>query len=326
MPVQRQLLPWPCARFATLLVISLAIVPRVAAQRENVMAMRRAEATRVGDYCGLAEEILASSIIVQRLGDAASARADALTICNADYERLSLLELTAAAPASFSEVARLHTREFVEGARRIVAAMSRFRATVSQPNVTDALATALGPQRYAAWIAVSSAWEWTADGASPDAAIKRLSKYERKLGPTSPRPNGGEVVVNSLAQNWLPGFRTSPLDGPSAWELVAAYAPAYVTRLEGRTTPISAAEFGLRHYLYGDGFGKSGLRGVFRPSYWSVGVLTAPSLNGALIYPWRGHERSGGFVAWGSIKFGYIKRERGSWMVTKQFQAIPFLF
>ena len=292
----------------------------------NVVARRRAESLRVGDYCSLAEEIVAAPAVAQRLGDAAAARAQVLTICSPEYEELSLLRLTAGTPASMSEVARLHTREYAEGARRITLAMSNFRALVSQPNVAPVLATSLSPQRHSAWITMSEAWAWTESDVSISGALSRLSRYERKLGPTSPRLNGAEVVVNYLAQLALPGFKPNALRGPGSWEFIASYAPAYVTRIDEKFTPIAGAEFGLRRYMYGEGFGKSGLRGIFRPSYWSVGALTTSHLNGALIYPWRGRERTGGFISWGSIKVGYVKRGEGEWMVSKQFQAIPFVF
>jgi hypothetical protein len=313
------------------LALACAVVPSLAAQRDgdrmNAISLRRAEATRVGDYCSLAEEILAPPEVIQRLGyAAAAARADVAAMCNPAYEQLSLLELTAGAPASFSEVARVHTREFAEGARSIIVAITDFRAKVGQADVASAVTNALSPQRNSAWLAASGTWQASANVESVDGPMVRLSKYERKLGPTSPRLNGAEVVVNFLAQEVLPGFKPTPLGGPGHWEFIASYAPAYVTRINKKVTPVAGAEFGLRHYMFGDGFGKSGIGGIFFPSYWSVGALTASNLNGALIYPWRAHERTGGFVAWGSIKVGYIKRGRGSWMVSKQFQAIPFVF
>jgi hypothetical protein len=49
-------------------------------------------------------------------------------------------------------------------------------------------------------------------------------------------------------------------------------------------------------------------------------------MNGALIWPWRGRERSGAFVSWGAIKIGYIDRDRGTWLFSRQFQALPFVF
>lgn len=317
----------PRVRLALALVVLAA--PSLAAQRDEAMnsiMLRRAEATRVGDYCSLAEEILASPDVTRRLRDASAAQADVAVICNPAYEQVSLLELTAGAPASFSEVARLHTREFVEGARRIVVATTDFRAMVGQPDVVAAVGNALGPQRKTAWQVALETWDAVANVESANGPLMRLAKYERKLGPTSPRPNGAEVVVNFLAQEALPGFKPTAVGGPGSWEFVASYAPAYVTRIDGKTTPVAAAEFGLRHYMFGDGFGKSGIAGIFSPSYWGVGALTASNLNGALIYPWRAQERSGGYFAWGSIKVGYIKRGRGSWMVSKQFQAIPFVF
>jgi hypothetical protein len=295
-------------------------------ERMNDMAKRRAEGIRVGDFCSLAEEIVAAPSVMAKVGDAASARLQASIVCNPEFERLSLLELTAGSPATIKEVGRVHTREFAEGAKRTAVAMSTFRAIVGQPDVIDVVASALGPQRNSAWISTSETWEWVVDAAAMNGALKRLANYERKLGPGSAKLNGAEVLVNFLAQNWVPGFRASPLGGPSPWELVASYAPAYVSYVDKKTTPVAAAEFGLRRYMFGEGFGQRGIKGIFKPSYWSVGVLTASHLNGALIYPWRGRERSGGYVSWGSLKVGYIKRDRGSVLVSKQFQAIPFVF
>jgi hypothetical protein len=190
----------------------------------------------------------------------------------------------------------------------------------------EALNAALSAPRKAAWVSTAEVWEWTADATSSDGALGRLSKYERKFGPTAPRLNGAEVVVNFLAQAALPGFRATPFGGPGHWELVASYAPAYETRINERYTPVAAAEFGLRHYMFGDSFGRSGIAGIFWPSYWGVGAITASNRNGALIWPWRAQERTGGYLAWGSIKVAYIKRGEGEWLVSKQFQAIPFVF
>src|SRR5262245_32932724 len=189
-------------------------------RRMNDLARRRAESTRVGDYCGLAEEIIAAPTVLQRLADPVAARTHVATICNPEFEELSLLQLTAGAPASIDEVARVRTREFVEVARQITLAMSSFSAMVAQPNVVDALTAALSPPRKAAWIATAEVWEATADANSPNGALGRLSKYERKFGPTAPRLNGAEVIVNFLAQTALPGFRATPYEGPGHWELV----------------------------------------------------------------------------------------------------------
>src|SRR5262249_32417535 len=88
----------------------------------NDLARRRAESTPVGDYCGLREEIIAAPTVMQRLADPVAARAHVATICNPEFEELSLLQLTAGAPASIDEVARVGTREFVEVARQITLA------------------------------------------------------------------------------------------------------------------------------------------------------------------------------------------------------------
>ena len=119
---------------------------------------------------------------------------------------------------------------------------------------------------------------------------------------------------------------TSPLRGPSPWEVVASYTPAYVTSADGKAQPVSASELGLRHYLFGERFGASGVRGLLLPSYWSAGALTASDRNGALVWPWRGGTGTGAYVSWGAVKVGYVNGRRGEWMVSRQFQIVPFLF
>src|SRR5262249_6196867 len=159
-----------------------------------------------------------------------------------------------------------------------------------------------------------------------DGAIDRLSNYERKLGPTSAKLNAAEVLLNYSAQRWIPGFKPTPLGGPSPLEIVASYAPGYITFHSGDKTPVpvSAGELGARWYLFGKHFGRSGAAGVLFPSYFAAGALVASDDNGALVWPWKDQQHVGGYVSWGAIKVGYIHRPSGSWLVSKQFQAVPF--
>lgn len=294
----------------------------------DVSLMRRADSVTVGDYCRLAQRIVAdTSVLAALAGDSSSARTSAAVICNPLLSSFSLLALTGRAPAPLRAVARLNNNVDRTVQREIFEAMEEFRADTRQPDLRPIVSTALG-EANSDFVRVAETAHSLAVVTARDNALTRLANYERKLGPTSPKLNAPEVLLNYAAQRWIPGFRPTPLGGPSPWEVIASYSPAYVTFAEGESevSPVSTSEFGIRFYLFGDRFGRSGFAGVFFPSYFSFGVLTASDENGALVWPWKGRERSGGFVSWGSIKIGYIDRDRGTWLFSRQFQAVPFVF
>lgn len=287
----------------------------------------RADSITLGDYCRIAQQTLSLPAVIRAIAaDSTNARSNAAIICDPLLSSFSLLALTGRAPAPFAAVARANTAGYSAARRGLFEAMSEFRATVLAPDVRDEVRTALGADGSAELARVSTTAQSLLTAAARDRALVRLSKYERKLGPTSAKLNGPEVLLNYAAQRWIPGFKATPLDGPSPLELVASYAPGYVTSADGSVDPVSASEFGVRYYLFGEQFGKTGLRGVLMPSYWSAGVITASDRNGALVWPWEGRDRSGGYVSWGAIKVGYIKGRQGEWLVSKQFQAVRFLF
>lgn len=294
----------------------------------DVSLMRRADSVTVGDYCRLAQQIVADTAVLAALADdSSSARTSAAVICNPLLSSFSLLALTGRAPAPLRAVARVNNNVDRRVQREIFEAMEEFRADTRRPELRPVVSAALGEANNDFVRAAETAHSLAVVTAR-DNALTRLANYERKLGPTSPKLNGPEVLLNYAAQRWIPLFRPTPLGGPSPWEFVASYTPGYITFAEGESgvLPVSASEFGLRFYLFGDTFGKSGVAGLFFPSYFSFGMLTASDENGALVWPWRGRERSGGFVSWGTIKIGYIDRDRGTWLFSRQFQAVPFVF
>lgn len=290
--------------------------------------MRRADSVTVGDYCRLAQRIVNDSSVVAALADdSSSARTSAAVICNPLLSTFSLLALTGRTHAPLRAVARVNTNGDRASQREIFEAMEEFRADTRRPELRPVVSASLG-EANGDFVRVAETAHSLAVVTSRDNALRRLANYERKLGPTSPKLNAAEVLLNYAAQRWVPGFKPTPLGGPSPLEFIASYAPAYVTFVEGESgpVPVSASEFGVRFYLFGDAFGRSGFAGLLLPEYFSFGVLTASDENGALVWPWRGRERSGGFVSWGSIKIGYIDRDRGTWLFSRQFQAVPFLF
>jgi hypothetical protein len=290
--------------------------------------LARAEVLTVGDYCRVARAVLGSRPVMTALAtDSVIVRVSSATICDPLLASFSLRALFGESHAPMAAVARLHTQGTQEARSRIFDAMSEFRATVQSDSAISAtVARSLDTTTHRLLIRVSNTVQSLLTSAARDKAISRLARYERKLGPTSARLNGAEVLLNYAAQRWIPAFRADPQQGPSAYELVASYTPGYVTRTSDRVQAVSAAEFGLRRYLFGDRFGQSGYRGLLMPSYWSAGVLTASDRNGALVWPWEARNRAGGYLSWGSLKVAYIPDRAGSFLISKQFQAIPLVF
>ena len=289
--------------------------------------LARADSLHVGEYCTLTKSVLAAPAILSALGsDTTAARLSGSTICDPLFAAFSLRALFGDSHAPLAAVARLHTSGATANRLEIFDAMQEFRAAVLQDTVRAATRVALPQETRTALTRMLTTTQGLMTSAARDRALERLAKYERKLGATSAKLNGVEVLLNYSAQRWLPGFRADPLAGPSPWEVVASYVPAYVAYADKRVQAVSATEFGLRRYLFGKQFGASGIRGLAFPSYWSAGMLTASDRNGALVAPWENHARYGGYVSWGAIKMGYIKGRNGEWLFSKQFQAIPFVF
>ncbi len=154
-----------------------------------------------------------------------------------------------------------------------------------------------------------------------------LTKLQAKLGFSF----GGdefalEVGVNFLLQR-VPGFYPTDEKGPGPLEVVASYDAAYLTVVDEEPELISTAGFGIRYYLLGDGWGEEdGLTGFLKPGYFSLGVLIVPEEDGALVWPWWGEERLGGFFTWGELKLAYVGGDEDRFMVGRELQMIPWLF
>lgn len=287
----------------------------------------RADSLSVGDYCRVASGALATPAVIPLLAtDSTVARLAAAAICDPMLSAFSLRALLSGAHAPLAAVARLRTGGSAAERRRVFDAMSEFRASIRRDEIRAAVKAALNPALDAELTIVSTTVQGLLTAAARDGALRRLARYERKLGPTSARLNAPEVLLNYAAQRWVPGFRAHPLRGPSPLEIVASYVPGYVTVTGSRVQAVSATEFGLRRYLFGTRFGAAGIRGLVYPSYWSAGVITTSDRNGALVWPWEGRDRSGGYVSWGAVKVGYVRGRQGAWLISKQFQAMPFLF
>ncbi len=311
------------------LALFLGAMPASVRGQSDDAALQRADSITVGDYCRLAQRLIADPGVMARLGpNAGVARAHTDIICLPEFSARSLLAVSGGKPAPLGTVARLDSNVERRAQVNVVQAMRQFSSLTTDTIIEPAVAAALGDADTRNFFRVTGTERQIRVRGTRDAALERLGRYERKLGPTAPKLNGPEVLLNYFAQRFIRGFRPTPLGGPSPWELVASYSPGYVTFAEGKSepVPVSTSEFGLRFYLFGDTFGKSGKAGLLFPSYFSFGVLTASDRNGALVWPWRGRDRSGVFVSWGTIKVGYINRDNGTVMFSRQFQALPFVF
>lgn len=137
--------------------------------------------------------------------------------------------------------------------------------------------------------------------------------------------NALEAGIAYLLQN-VKGFRYDPESGPGPWEVVASYTTTYFTHAEEEFRLVSASEFGLRHYIFRDGWGRGGFRNYFKPGHVSFGMLVAGEKDGPLVWPWRGESRTGAFFAWGEVKVAYVGGTNSRLLLSKQFQILPLTF
>lgn len=155
-------------------------------------------------------------------------------------------------------------------------------------------------------------------------SLEKLNRFERKYGPDAPQLNAVEVAANYLAQ-FVPLFRPNNEGWPSRLELVGSYVPAYLTMVDGNARALTVAEVGMRSYIWKRGWGgKEG--GVWRPGYISFGVAVAGARDGVFVSPLQGDSRYGAFLGWGEAKVAFLGGDRKRVLVTRQFQAIPWVF
>jgi hypothetical protein len=166
-----------------------------------------------------------------------------------------------------------------------------------------------------------------ARAASQRANQEKLRRFERKFGPTSPRLNGLEVVTNWLAQR-LPGFGVTSTGWPHPNEFIVGYKTTWGTWADEQARAVSAAEFGVRTYIFANGWGESDnvIGRLIRPGHVSYGLLTAPDVDGALKWPWQGDSRLGGFLGWGGLKVAYLFDRPRRVLVSRELMVIPYVF
>jgi hypothetical protein len=161
---------------------------------------------------------------------------------------------------------------------------------------------------------------------SLDESAETLRRFEIMYGPGSVRLNALEAGLNYLVQ-WVPGFGVDRLAGPRPFELVAAYAPAYVTFTDGEARALSAAELGIRMYIFSPKWGGGrGVPAVLQPRHVAAGWAFTGPTDVTLQSPWRDRSRSGPFVSWGELKVAYITGRDSRVLLTRQLRFIPLVF
>jgi hypothetical protein len=318
------------------LAFALAVTPMAlpaqpaspaSAKSTDARLFARADTITVGDYCQVARMVVAAPAVIAALGnDARAVESNAAVLCTPALSPMPLRTVRGDQPASLAGVARLHADAYRQLSRNVFAAMESFRSLTRTDALRPVVRAALGDSANTALVRATETAHGLIVLETRNAALARLSNYERKLGPTSARLNAAEVLLNYGAQRFVPGFTPSVTRGPSPWEVVASYVPTYGTYANGKPQAVSASEFGLRHYLFGERFGASGWRGLLLPTYWSAGAVVVSDRNGALVWPWQDRQRTGAFVSWGSVKLGYVKGRHGQWLLSRQLQVIPLVF
>lgn len=230
---------------------------------------------------------------------------------------------------SIANLARLESGlESMRGALARVRALEpplMLAGAIVDNDLTDALQATVGPAAATAVLEPWTALYRALLAQSLEDSLEKLRRYERKFGPGSARLNGVEVLANYALQR-VRYFGPDPLGWPGPLEVIASYAPTYVTIAEGSARFVSAGEFGLRRYFFGESWGGSGVRRLLKPAFTTFGMAVAGERDGALRWPWQGQPRLGVFVSWGEVKLAYVGGRDRRLLVSRQFHLIPWLF
>ena len=306
----------------------LLVAVTLNAQAPDSVLQRLADTLTVGDYCRVTRAVLEQPTVVSAVSEDRAILEQALQrVCDPRAVGLRLRELIGAGAPTLASVARLRQ----DGLKTVLvapldSAMTVIFRSLRNPDLAPVMRAALGEVNNTTFFTSVNVPQDLFVQQARDRAIERLAKYERKLGPQSPKLNGLEVFLNYAAQRWVPGFAPSVTRGPSPLELITSYVPGYGTIVANRVVATSATEFGLRHYLFGSAWGKTGWRALLRPAYMSAGLLVASNRSNGLAWPWDKQSRPGVFVAWGETKIGWVPGRTGSVMIARQLQFIPFVF
>ncbi len=303
---------------ALLCAVSLAVASEPVTMVDFVGAVREAagKAGLAGAEPDRSEELEANLVIIEASG------IDPLSVeeAAANLHRPGLMTLS-----------RQHRAQYAFGSlaahdvSRLRVAIDRVRQ-IANDYIYESLSTAVGDAAADEIFQPLTDYHRAILSESLGHNLEKMRRFEKKFGPRAPRLNALEVGVNFLLQR-VPGFYPTDEKGPGPLEVVASYDAAYLTVVDEEPELISTAGFGIRYYLLGDGWGEEdGFTGFLKPGYFSLGVLVAPEEDGVLVWPWQGEERLGGFFTWGELKLAYVGGDEDRFMVSREFQTIPWLF
>src|SRR5262245_44017020 len=141
----------------------------------------RADSVTVGDYCHVAERVLAVPAVIRALAaDSADASSNAAIICDPLLSSFSLLALSGGSAAPMAAVARLRTEGSSAVRARVFAAMHEFRAAVRADSVKRAVEDSGGRELSAELTRATEIAQQMFTRDARDRALTRLSRYERK--------------------------------------------------------------------------------------------------------------------------------------------------
>lgn len=153
-----------------------------------------------------------------------------------------------------------------------------------------------------------------------------LARFARKYGPGSAKLNGIEVLAAYALQR-MPAFGVNAKGEAGPLEPILAYAPSYFSRSGRKNRVIGVAEVGLRHYFFGERWGRQkGRLAWLKPAYASYGVALSGNSDAPMTPPWQGATRVGAFFGWGALKVAYVGGEGKRLLVTQQLQFLPWVF
>lgn len=280
-------------------------------------------------------DIVASAEYARRVSDFASRQpaADAILVRN-----LALLTTSTVLDRPLAEVAGSAARPDLLGRAKERQRRYDFRLPDSLPAVLDTIVMVVNGELRAALAGRATAEEIARIRAPFDSLLdaqlvrslgesaEKLRRFEIMYGPGSVRLNLLEAGLNYAVQ-WVPGFGVDAQAGPRPFELIAAYAPTYLTMADGDARTVSVAETGVRMYIFKPGWGGEGKwQSLLQPRHVAAGwAFTGPE-DVAFRNPWKERSRSGPFVSWGDIKIAYITGRESRVLITRQLRFIPLVF
>ncbi|MCA9754379.1 MAG: hypothetical protein KDA27_01145 [Candidatus Eisenbacteria bacterium] len=196
--------------------------------------------------------------------------------------------------------------------------------TVNLPGgLDDHLVDTVGPERAAELLDPVVQYHEELLHLSLAESLEKLRRYQIKYGPGSARLNVAETFL-SYGSQWIPGFGPNENGWPGPFEWVLGYNSTLVTTQDEELTLTSAAQIGIRRYVWSPRW--PGITNLIRPRSIAVGGLVAGEKNGPFIWPGRGDSRYGGFLVWGPIQFAYLGGDDPTVAIAHTIQLIPGLF